>query len=99
MYMIIIMEFYYLLYIMFLISFLSLSLNRFHLLMFLLSIEFIILMLYFMFILFLNMFLMELYFIMVFLIFAVCEGVLGLSILIYMIRLHGNDYFQVLNIF
>nr|QHN55148.1 NADH dehydrogenase subunit 4L [Neodiprion sertifer] len=96
---IILMDLYYLIYFMFLVSFLSLSLNRFHLLMILLSIEFIILMLYLMLVLFLNMYMLELYFIMIFLIFSVCEGVLGLSILIYMIRLHGNDYFQVLNIF
>nr|YP_010567290.1 NADH dehydrogenase subunit 4L [Nesodiprion zhejiangensis]UZC33517.1 NADH dehydrogenase subunit 4L [Nesodiprion zhejiangensis] len=89
----------YLVYVMFMLSFLSLSLNRFHLLMVLLTIEFIILILYFMLFLLLNLYIMELYFIMIFLIFSVCEGVLGLSILIFMIRLHGNDYFQVLNIF
>nr|WDY84624.1 NADH dehydrogenase subunit 4L [Macrodiprion sp. 2 GYN-2022c] len=93
------MDFHYLFYFMFLISFMSLSTNRFHLLMVLLSIEFIILMLYMVLILFLNLYMMELYFTMIFLVFSVCEGVLGLSILIYMIRLHGNDCFQVLNIF
>nr|YP_010726227.1 NADH dehydrogenase subunit 4L [Augomonoctenus smithi]WDY84676.1 NADH dehydrogenase subunit 4L [Augomonoctenus smithi] len=85
-------------YIMFFISFLSFSMNRYHLLMILLMLEFIILLLYFLIILYLNMYMFELYFIMFFMIFSVCEGVLGLSLLIYMIRFYGNDYFQVLNL-
>lgn len=40
----------------------------------------------------------ELYFNIVFLIMRVCEGVLGLSILISLIRSYGNDYFQRFNI-
>jgi NADH:ubiquinone oxidoreductase subunit K len=36
----------------------------------------------------------ELYFVMFFLVFSVCEGALGLSILVSMIRGFGNDYFQ-----
>jgi NADH-ubiquinone oxidoreductase chain 4L len=36
----------------------------------------------------------ELYFVMLFLVFSVCEGFLGLSILVSMIRGSGNDYFQ-----
>nr|YP_010531238.1 NADH dehydrogenase subunit 4L [Nesodiprion biremis]UXW93525.1 NADH dehydrogenase subunit 4L [Nesodiprion biremis] len=97
--MILMLDSNYSIYMMFMSSFFSLSLNRFHSFMVLLTIEFIILILYFMLFLLLNLYIMELYFIMIFLIFSVCEGVLGLSILIFMIRLHGNDYFQVLNIF
>jgi NADH-ubiquinone oxidoreductase chain 4L len=36
----------------------------------------------------------ELYFVMLFLVFSVCEGALGLSILVSIIRGFGNDYFQ-----
>nr|AXS66577.1 NADH dehydrogenase subunit 4L [Tenebrionoidea sp. 17 KM-2017] len=41
---------------------------------------------------------MDLFFGMVFLTFSVCEGGLGLSILVSMIRTHGNDYFQSFNL-
>jgi hypothetical protein len=33
------------------------------------------------------------FFFIIFLTFIVCEGVLGLSILVSLIRTHGNDYF------
>jgi NADH-ubiquinone oxidoreductase chain 4L len=68
--------------------------KRKHLLATLLSLEFIVLTLY----LFLFGYLLnlgsELYFSIVFLTFAVCEGALGLSVLVSIIRTHGNDYFQ-----
>nr|YP_010621002.1 NADH dehydrogenase subunit 4L [Periplaneta constricta]WAX39385.1 NADH dehydrogenase subunit 4L [Periplaneta constricta] len=70
------------------------SSNRKHLLVTLLSLEFIVLVLFLMLYLYLNMFNYELFFSMVFLTFSVCEGALGLSILVSMIRSHGNDYFQ-----
>nr|YP_009643725.1 NADH dehydrogenase subunit 4L [Labriocimbex sinicus]AYC21410.1 NADH dehydrogenase subunit 4L [Labriocimbex sinicus] len=82
----------------FLIGMLSLTMSRFHLLMILLSLEFVILILFYTMIVYLSMHGMELYFSMFFLTFSVCEGVLGLSILILMIRFNGNDYFQVLNL-
>nr|WPN89800.1 NADH dehydrogenase subunit 4L [Fenusa sp. 1 GYN-2023a] len=87
-----------LLMILFFFSFFSLCLNRFHLLMFLLSLEFIILTIYFNLIILLSFFEMELFFSMFFLVFSVCESVLGLSILVKMVRTHGNDFFQVLSI-
>jgi NADH-ubiquinone oxidoreductase chain 4L len=34
-----------------------------------------------------------LFFSLYFLTFSVCEGVLGLSVLVSIIRTHGNDYF------
>uniref|UniRef100_A0AAU7B9V3 NADH-ubiquinone oxidoreductase chain 4L n=1 Tax=Micropathus cavernicola TaxID=3073456 RepID=A0AAU7B9V3_9ORTH len=68
--------------------------KRKHLLATLLSLEFIVLMLFLLLFNYLNLFNYELYFSMVFLTFAVCEGVLGLSILVSMIRTHGNDFFQ-----
>nr|YP_010259297.1 NADH dehydrogenase subunit 4L [Drosophila burlai]YP_010259310.1 NADH dehydrogenase subunit 4L [Drosophila leontia]YP_010259336.1 NADH dehydrogenase subunit 4L [Drosophila seguyi]YP_010262567.1 NADH dehydrogenase subunit 4L [Drosophila chocolata]YP_010262580.1 NADH dehydrogenase subunit 4L [Drosophila curta]YP_010262593.1 NADH dehydrogenase subunit 4L [Drosophila mylenae]YP_010262606.1 NADH dehydrogenase subunit 4L [Drosophila aff. tsacasi AY-2019]AAX76859.1 NADH dehydrogenase subunit 4L [ len=72
--------------------------NRKHLLSMLLSLEFIVLMLFFMLFIYLNMLNYETYFSMMFLTFSVCEGALGLSILVSMIRTHGNDYFQSFSI-
>nr|YP_002860167.1 NADH dehydrogenase subunit 4L [Davidius lunatus]ACB48049.1 NADH dehydrogenase subunit 4L [Davidius lunatus] len=71
--------------------------KRKHLLSTLISLEFIVLGLFF-YIFF--VFVMEYYdlcFLMYFLTFSVCEGALGLSILVSMIRTHGNDYFNTFN--
>nr|YP_008815647.1 NADH dehydrogenase subunit 4L [Dinocras cephalotes]AGZ03526.1 NADH dehydrogenase subunit 4L [Dinocras cephalotes] len=70
------------------------SSKRKHLLLTLLSLEFIVLGLFMFLFMFLNSVVYELFFSMVFLTFSVCEGALGLSILVSMIRTHGNDYFQ-----
>nr|AVN67271.1 NADH dehydrogenase subunit 4L [Aeluropoda insignis] len=67
--------------------------NRKHLLATLLSLEFIVLILYTVLYSYLINFNYELYFVMVFLTFSVCEGALGLSILVSMIRGYGNDFF------
>nr|AVN67441.1 NADH dehydrogenase subunit 4L [Gromphadorhina portentosa] len=67
--------------------------NRKHLLATLLSLEFIVLILYVVLYDYLMNFNYELYFMMVFLTFSVCEGALGLSILVSMIRGYGNDFF------
>nr|YP_010610976.1 NADH dehydrogenase subunit 4L [Rhingia campestris]YP_010610989.1 NADH dehydrogenase subunit 4L [Rhingia xanthopoda]WAP91810.1 NADH dehydrogenase subunit 4L [Rhingia campestris]WAP91823.1 NADH dehydrogenase subunit 4L [Rhingia xanthopoda] len=72
--------------------------NRKHLLSMLLSLEYIVLSLFYMLFIYLNMLNYENYFSMVFMTFSVCEGVLGLSILVSMIRSYGNDYFQSFNI-
>nr|UXW64196.1 NADH dehydrogenase subunit 4L [Colias erate] len=69
-----------------------------HLLIVLLSLEFIVLSIFFFMLLMLSYLENELYFLMVFLVFSVCEGALGLSILVSMIRTHGNDYFQSFNL-
>nr|QVM79305.1 NADH dehydrogenase subunit 4L [Teledapalpus zolotichini] len=66
--------------------------KRKHLLMMLLSLEFIMLSLYFNILIYLNLFDYEYFFLMIFLTMSVCEGVLGLSILVSMIRSYGNDY-------
>nr|AFQ62368.1 NADH dehydrogenase subunit 4L [Papilio dardanus]APC61764.1 NADH dehydrogenase subunit 4L [Papilio dardanus polytrophus]APC61802.1 NADH dehydrogenase subunit 4L [Papilio dardanus tibullus]APC61828.1 NADH dehydrogenase subunit 4L [Papilio dardanus dardanus]APC61790.1 NADH dehydrogenase subunit 4L [Papilio dardanus] len=65
-----------------------------HLLIVLLSLEFIILSIFFMMIMMMNYMEYNMYMLMIFLLFSVCEGALGLSILVSMIRTHGNDYFQ-----
>lgn len=65
-----------------------------HLLIILLRLEFIVLGIFFFFILIFNFFDFDIYILIVFLVFSVCEGALGVSILISIIRTHGNDYFQ-----
>nr|AQM57886.1 NADH dehydrogenase subunit 4L [Dendrolimus kikuchii]AQM57899.1 NADH dehydrogenase subunit 4L [Dendrolimus kikuchii] len=65
-----------------------------HLLIVLLSLEFIVLSIFFFMLIMLNFIENDMYMLMVFLVFSVCEGSLGLSILVSMIRTHGNDYFQ-----
>nr|QHD26853.1 NADH dehydrogenase subunit 4L [Dioryctria yiai] len=69
-----------------------------HLLIILLSLEFIVLSMFFILLLYLNNIENNMYMLMVFLVFSVCEGALGLSILVSMIRTHGNDYFQSFNL-
>lgn len=68
--------------------------RRKHLLSSLLSLEFIVLSLFFLLFIFLNLLNFEIYFSIMFLTFRVCEGALGVSILVSMIRTHGNDYFN-----
>nr|YP_010417553.1 NADH dehydrogenase subunit 4L [Junonia intermedia]USF17621.1 NADH dehydrogenase subunit 4L [Junonia intermedia] len=69
-----------------------------HLLIVLLSLEFMVLSIFFFFMMYLMMLDYNMYMLMVFLVFSVCEGALGLSILVSMIRTHGNDYFQSYNL-
>nr|YP_010305126.1 NADH dehydrogenase subunit 4L [Imosca coreana]ULR87032.1 NADH dehydrogenase subunit 4L [Imosca coreana] len=69
-----------------------------HLLIVLLSLEFIVLSIFFFLLTYLYYIENNLYLLMVFLVFSVCEGALGLSILVSMIRTHGNDYFQSFNL-
>lgn len=72
--------------------------RRKYILLTLIRLEFIVLILFGF--IFLNFIVInyEHYFCIVFLTFRVCEGSLGLAILVSLIRLHGNDYFQTYNI-
>lgn len=72
--------------------------NRKHLLSTLLSLEFIVLRLFLFLFIFLGIFNYEIYFSIMFLVFRVCEGALGLGILVSIIRSHGNDYFNSFSI-
>nr|AND96337.1 NADH deshydrogenase subunit 4L [Onitis alexis] len=76
----------------------SFSLKRKHLLLMLLSLELIILSLFFNLFLYLSYMNYEYFFSMIFLTMSVCEGALGLSVLVSLIRTHGNDYFQTFNV-
>nr|YP_010125560.1 NADH dehydrogenase subunit 4L [Sinopodisma qinlingensis]APX55779.1 NADH dehydrogenase subunit 4L [Sinopodisma qinlingensis] len=70
------------------------SSKRKHLLMVLLSLEYIVLSLFLLIVIFLIEFDYNYFFPIIFLVFSVCEGALGLSILVSMIRSHGNDFFN-----
>nr|YP_010046552.1 NADH dehydrogenase subunit 4L [Anopheles annulipes]QPJ78430.1 NADH dehydrogenase subunit 4L [Anopheles annulipes] len=89
---------FYLSMIMFLFGCMVFVSNRKHLLSTLLSLEYMVLSLFIFLFFYLNFMNYETYFSMFFLTFCVCEGVLGLSILVSMIRTHGNDYFQSFSI-
>nr|ALO76539.1 NADH deshydrogenase subunit 4L [Perotis lugubris] len=72
--------------------------KRKHLLLMLLSLEFIVLSLYYLIMMYLSLCSYEFFFSMVFLTISVCESALGLSILVSMVRTHGSDYFQSFNV-
>nr|YP_010265779.1 NADH dehydrogenase subunit 4L [Coquillettidia nigricans]UIS24533.1 NADH dehydrogenase subunit 4L [Coquillettidia nigricans] len=85
---------FYFMMMMFLIGGITFIKNHKHLLCMLLSLEFMVLVLFMMVLNYLSYMNNEMYFSMFFLVFCVCEGVLGLSILVSIVRTHGNDYFQ-----
>nr|QXM16892.1 NADH dehydrogenase subunit 4L [Neoneuromus similis]QXM16918.1 NADH dehydrogenase subunit 4L [Neoneuromus maclachlani]UFZ12900.1 NADH dehydrogenase subunit 4L [Neoneuromus ignobilis] len=72
--------------------------KRKHLLLMLLSLEFIVISLFMGLMIILKVYNFENFFSMFYLTFSVCEGALGLGILVSMIRTHGNDYFNSFNI-
>nr|YP_010728563.1 NADH dehydrogenase subunit 4L [Helota yehi]WEA76649.1 NADH dehydrogenase subunit 4L [Helota yehi] len=82
---------------MFLSGVIVFSSKRKHLLLMLLSLEFIVLSLYLNLFLYLNTMTYDYLFSMIFLTMSVCEGALGLSVLVSMIRVHGNDYILTMN--
>nr|YP_010535879.1 NADH dehydrogenase subunit 4L [Crypsis chinensis]UYB79091.1 NADH dehydrogenase subunit 4L [Crypsis chinensis] len=84
--------------IMILFGLFSFVLNRKHMLMVLLSLEFLVVVVFFLLVLCFVGFEGEKIFLMIFLTFSVCEGVVGLSILVSLIRMYGNDYFQSFNV-
>nr|YP_010305000.1 NADH dehydrogenase subunit 4L [Semidalis macleodi]ULR86831.1 NADH dehydrogenase subunit 4L [Semidalis macleodi] len=69
-----------------------------HLLSMLLSLEYVVLSLFCMIYYLMNLYGYEMYFGLLYLIMSVCEGALGLSIMVLMVRMYGNDYFTSLNI-
>nr|YP_010688337.1 NADH dehydrogenase subunit 4L [Mylabris phalerata]WBR65765.1 NADH dehydrogenase subunit 4L [Mylabris phalerata] len=74
------------------------SLKCKHLLLMLLSMELMVLSLFFIMFIYLGTLNNDYFFSMIFLTFSVCEGALGLSVLVSMIRTHGNDYFRSFNL-
>nr|YP_007025680.1 NADH dehydrogenase subunit 4L [Neaxius glyptocercus]AEW68319.1 NADH dehydrogenase subunit 4L [Neaxius glyptocercus]AGA56227.1 NADH dehydrogenase subunit 4L [Neaxius acanthus] len=71
--------------------------NRKHLLNALLSLEFIMLGIFWLMVISLNGLSQEVYLVLFFLTLVACEGSLGLSILVSIVRTHGNDYFSTFN--
>nr|AVJ52531.1 NADH dehydrogenase subunit 4L [Eurygaster dilaticollis] len=72
--------------------------TRNHLLLALLSLEFVVLSVFYMMVVLMMMYGYELYFSLIFLVFSVCEGALGLSILVKLVRSQGNDYLMSLSV-
>jgi len=72
--------------------------SRKHLLSTLLRLEMMVLGLFGFIIYIGNLFFGDLYLSIIFLTFRVCEGVLGLSVLVFLVRCHGNDYFRTFNL-
>nr|YP_010268832.1 NADH dehydrogenase subunit 4L [Thetibates serena]UIG88152.1 NADH dehydrogenase subunit 4L [Thetibates serena]UIG88172.1 NADH dehydrogenase subunit 4L [Thetibates serena] len=64
---------------------------RKHVLLTLLSLEYLVIFIFFCFFYLLFFFNGEFNFLIIFLTFSICEGVMGLSVLVNMIRTHGND--------
>nr|UPL66059.1 NADH dehydrogenase subunit 4L [Cyrtorhinus sp.] len=84
------LELYFVLF-MFFTGLLVFCSMRKHLLLSLLSLEYMVLFVYVLIIFYINLYPGDMYMILLYLTFSVCEGVLGLSILVSMIRCHGND--------
>nr|YP_010586013.1 NADH dehydrogenase subunit 4L [Anisocentropus kawamurai]UZZ43749.1 NADH dehydrogenase subunit 4L [Anisocentropus kawamurai] len=74
-------------------------LNRKHLLIMLLMMEFMVLNLMVILFYYLSNLNYDFYFFMMFMVIMVCEGVLGIAIMVNMVRIYGNDYFQIFNFF
>lgn len=77
---------------MFITTLLVFLIHRNHFLIILLRLEIIVVILYFILYIYFYRIFNELFFLMIYLTIRVCEGVLGLSVLVSMVRVHGNDY-------
>nr|AWV83246.1 NADH dehydrogenase subunit 4L [Graptopsaltria nigrofuscata]AWV84468.1 NADH dehydrogenase subunit 4L [Graptopsaltria nigrofuscata] len=82
---------------MFMMGMISLCWNHKHIMMSLLSLEFIILSLFCYFSFILSYKMSDTFMLLTFLTFGVGEGVLGLSCLVVLIRSHGNDNLFMMN--
>nr|YP_010990691.1 NADH dehydrogenase subunit 4L [Rhotana formosana]WOW99135.1 NADH dehydrogenase subunit 4L [Rhotana formosana] len=80
-------------FILFFFGFLTLILVRKHYFLSLLSLEFILVYLFISFFFFLNFYGYDFYFCVIFLVLGICDGVLGLSLLVYLVRKINSDYF------
>nr|ATD85998.1 NADH dehydrogenase subunit 4L [Sophonia linealis] len=84
---------------LFFMSLISLIVIRNHIFLCLISLELIVLSLLFLIFCFCLTYEYMYYIFVIFMTFYVCEGVLGLSILVYMIRCYGNDYLSSMILF
>nr|YP_010502923.1 NADH dehydrogenase subunit 4L [Nephotettix virescens]UXD78700.1 NADH dehydrogenase subunit 4L [Nephotettix virescens] len=83
---------FYLFIYMYMFSLISLMMIRKHIFLCLISLEFIVISLLMMMMYYSLMFLSSYYLMVIVMVFFVCEGVLGLSVLVNMIRCYSNDY-------
>nr|YP_010373820.1 NADH dehydrogenase subunit 4L [Malcus auriculatus]UPI55347.1 NADH dehydrogenase subunit 4L [Malcus auriculatus] len=83
---------------MFISGILSFCMFRNHILTALFSLEYLVVTVFFVFFLYLLIMGYDLYYILIYLVFSVCEGALGLGILVNMVRMHGNDYLSSFSI-
>nr|QHD45545.1 NADH dehydrogenase subunit 4L [Cicadella viridis] len=83
---------FYIYMMIFLFSLISFIYIRNHILLCLLSLELIVLSILLAIMIFCMMYDFSMYIYVYFMCFFVCEGVLGLAVLVSMIRSHGNDY-------
>nr|ARH53762.1 NADH dehydrogenase subunit 4L [Carpelimus fuliginosus] len=86
----------YIFVLVFISGLLSFCTNK-HFLLMLLSLEFVMMGLFLGLFIFVSFLGNSFYFLMIFMIMVVSEGVLGLSILVSMARMFGNDYFLSFN--
>nr|WOW99096.1 NADH dehydrogenase subunit 4L [Paravarcia sp.] len=76
----------------------SLIMVRKHYLMSLLSLEFLLLSIFFSSFFFFSFFFHDFFFLVVFLVLGVCEGVLGLSLIVYLVRKFSLDYLDSISL-
>nr|YP_009713618.1 NADH dehydrogenase subunit 4L [Paramacrosteles nigromaculatus]QGG46176.1 NADH dehydrogenase subunit 4L [Paramacrosteles nigromaculatus] len=77
---------------MYVMSMFSLLIIRKHIFLCLLSLEFVVISLLMMLMYYIMFFSNGIYMMVIMMVFFVCEGVLGLSVLVSMIRCYGNDF-------
>nr|YP_009136192.1 NADH dehydrogenase subunit 4L [Nephotettix cincticeps]AKC91098.1 NADH dehydrogenase subunit 4L [Nephotettix cincticeps] len=77
---------------MYMFSLISLLVIRKHIFLCLISLEFIVISILMMIMYYSLMYLSSYYLMVIAMVFFVCEGVLGLSVLVNMIRCYSNDY-------
>nr|AML26110.1 NADH dehydrogenase subunit 4L [Curculionidae sp. BMNH 1274272] len=86
------MSFYFYILISFFMASLYIYVSKYkHFLLMLLSLESVVLALYMMLFIYFSQFFYEYFLSMIFLTISVCEGALGLSLLVLLIRTHGSD--------
>nr|AEP27697.1 NADH dehydrogenase subunit 4L [Rhopalapion longirostre] len=90
--------YYFVVIFMFIAGLVGFSLKRKHMLLMLLSLEFVVVSLFLMMIMSFSLMTYEYFFSMVYLTFSVCEGALGLAMLVLMIRTYGNDYIMTFSL-
>nr|YP_010882163.1 NADH dehydrogenase subunit 4L [Marmessoidea bispina]WID87077.1 NADH dehydrogenase subunit 4L [Marmessoidea bispina] len=92
------MIYYILPCVMFICGLLVFSFNYNHFMITLLSLEYIVLSLFWFVFVYMLLMSFDMFYIMMMLTFWVCEATLGLSLLVSMIRSYGNDYFSSFNL-